>query len=139
MDIFAKYATTWADQQLGFGKESYERARAAGLSNLQIQQGLSGKRVGRIASQRIASGITSDLTSNFESAMAAQAAQFAEQRRRQEERMQQLQQQMVEAQTRQATPQQSAQVLGPGKSMVIRPGGSSRFSRPELQIKSVNI
>ena len=90
MDIFAKYATTWNDQQLGFGKESYEAARAAGLSNLQIQQGLAGKRVGRIARERITSGITSDLTSKFESAMAAQASQFAEQRRRQEEQMQQF-------------------------------------------------
>lgn len=140
MDIFAKYATTWNDQQLGFGKESYERARAAGLSNLQIQQGLAGKRVGRIASERIASGITSDLTSKFESAMATQAAQFAEQRRKQEERMQQLQQQMIEAQTRQATPQQTAQVLGIGKASAIRrAGASTRFSRPELQIKSMNI
>jgi hypothetical protein len=64
---------------------------------------------------------------------------FAEAQIRNEEKMQQMQQQALEAQTRQAAPQQSAQVLNAGKSMVIRPGASTRFSRPELQIKSMNI
>jgi esterase/lipase len=35
--------------------------------------------------------------------------------------------------------QQTAQVLGPGGAMVIRPKAPNRFGRPELQIKSMNV
>ena len=140
MDIFAKYATTWNDQQLGFGKEAYEAARAAGLTNLQLQRGLVGKRVGRLATQMIGEGATSELRSSFEDAMKQQASRYAELQRKQEQAMQQMRQQMLEAQTRQAAPQQTAQVLGIGKAPGIRrAGASTRFSRPELQIKSMNI
>ena len=65
-----------------------------------------------------------------------------EQKIRQEEyerELRTMQQKMLEAQTRQAAQQQTAQVAAPGGSMVIRGGGSTRFSRPELQIKSMNI
>ena len=71
--------------------------------------------------------------------MQQQGAQFAEAQRKQQERVEQIQQQSLQAQTRQAAPQQSAQVLGVGKNLTIRPGARTRFSRPELQIKSVNI
>ena len=76
-----------------------------------------------------------DLQSSFDRELKQQGANFAEAQRRQQEKMQQMQQQALEAQTRQAAPQKTAQVLGAGKSMVIRPGASTRFSRPELQIK----
>lgn len=79
------------------------------------------------------------LQSSFQQQMKQQGAQFAEAQRKQQERMEQIQQQSLEAQTRQAAPQQSAQVLGIGKNLTIRPGARTRFSRPELQIKSVNI
>lgn len=79
------------------------------------------------------------LQSGFQQQMQQQQAQFAEAQRRQQERIEQMQQQALEAQTRQAAPQQAAQVLGVGKSLTIRPGARTRFSRPELQIKSVNI
>lgn len=81
----------------------------------------------------------SSLQSSFQQEMQRQGAQFAEAQRKQQEKMEQMQQQALEAQTRQAAPQKQAQVLGGGKSMVIRPGASTRFSRPELQIKSMNI
>jgi hypothetical protein len=82
----------------------------------------------------------SQLQSTYQRQVEQQQAQFAEAQRRQQERMAQIQQQALEAQTRQAAPQQAAQVLGVGKSLAIRrPGASTRFSRPELQIKSVNI
>tara|TARA_R100000005_G_scaffold93795_1_gene70070 strand:+ start:50 stop:487 length:438 start_codon:yes stop_codon:yes gene_type:complete len=80
-----------------------------------------------------------DLQSSFDQELKQQGANFAEAQRRQQEKMQQMQQQALEAQTRQAAPQKEAQVLGVGKSLVIRPGASTRFSRPELQIKSMNI
>ena len=79
------------------------------------------------------------LQSSFQQQMQQQQARFAEAQRRQQEKMEQMQQQALEAQTRQAAPQQTAQVLGVGKSLTIRPGARTRFSRPELQIKSVNI
>ena len=80
-----------------------------------------------------------DLQSSFEQELKQQGANFAAAQRKQQEKMQQIQQQALEAQTRQAAPQKEAQVLGVGKSLVIRPGASTRFSRPELQIKSMNI
>lgn len=80
-----------------------------------------------------------DMQSAFQQELKQQGANFAAAQRKQQEKMQQIQQQALEAQTRQAAPQQTAQVLGVGKSMVIRPGASTRFSRPELQIKSMNI
>jgi len=79
------------------------------------------------------------LQSNFQQQMSQQAAQYNQAARRQAQEMQKMQQQALEAQTRQAAPQQAAQVLGAGKSLTIRPGARTRFSRPELQIKSVNI
>lgn len=79
------------------------------------------------------------LQSSFQQQIKQQGAQFAEAQRKQQERVEQIQQQSLQAQTRQAAPQQAAQVLGIGKSLTIRPGARTRFSRPELQIKSVNI
>lgn len=139
MDIFAKYATLWDDKKLGFGKESYQAARDAGLTNIQLQKGLVGKRVGRIATDKISKGAIDEIQTSFKDALTQQATEFSSYRRKQETEMKNMRQKLLEAQARQNFPQQSAQVLGPGKSMVIRPGGSSRFSRPELQIKSMNI
>jgi len=79
------------------------------------------------------------LQKSFQEQMQQQQAQYVEAQRKQQERMKQMQQQALEAQTRQAAPQQTAQVLGVGNTLTIRPGASTRFSRPELQIKSMNI
>lgn len=80
-----------------------------------------------------------DLQSAFQQELKSQGAQFAEAQRKQQEKMEQMQQEALEAQTRQAAPTQTAQVLGAGKQLVIRPGARTKFSRPELQIKSMNI
>lgn len=82
----------------------------------------------------------SGLKSSFQQSLSSQQQQFAQAQREQQERMEQLQQQYAQAQARLALPEQSAQVLGAGGPLSIRRAGASRrFSRPELQIKSVNI
>ena len=134
------------------GLKAVKRAEAAGLSIGQIQQMARDQGVSfgsgaqdyfrQKAQQAQQASFTSQinaLTSSFQQQMKQQQAMFAEAQRRQEEKMRQMQQAALEAQTRQAVPEKTAQVLGGGKPMVIRPGGSSRFSRPELQIKSMNV
>ncbi len=79
------------------------------------------------------------LQSNFQQQMSQQAAQFNQAQQRNKQEMAKMEQRALEAATRQAAPEQSAQVLGVGKNLTIRPGARTRFSRPELQIKSVNI
>lgn len=87
--------------------------------------------------------LTENLTSTFQKQFELQQRQFAEAQSRQQELMRQqmakMQQQSLEAQRRATVGTQTAQVLGGGKSLTIRPGASKKFSRPELQIKSVNI
>ena len=83
----------------------------------------------------------SGLTASFKEAAARQAEQMAKFQETQEARMREFQQQTIAAQARASAPQQTAQVLG-GKgsaSDLRRAGSGGRFSRPELQIKSVNI
>ena len=135
------------------GLAAVKRAEAAGLSIGQIQQMAADQGVSfgsgaqdyfrQKAQQAQQTGFTSQinaLTKSFQEQMKQQQAMFAEAQRRQEEKMRQMQQAALEAQTRQAAPEKTAQVLGgAGKPMVIRPGGSGRFSRPELQIKSMNV
>tara|TARA_Y100000004_G_scaffold84547_1_gene94916 strand:- start:53 stop:535 length:483 start_codon:yes stop_codon:yes gene_type:complete len=160
MDIFGQFARTWNDQGLGFGQHSYNAARSAGYTNLQIQQGLVGRRVGDLAQRMIAAGVQQEydaqrraqqqqyqqLTAQFQQQMAAQQAQIAEQNEKYQAAQEQygkdmarMQQQSLEAQTRQAAKQQTVQVAKPSKSLVIRSGARSKFNRPELQIKSMNI
>lgn len=83
----------------------------------------------------------SALSSSFTEAAAKQAEQMAKFQEAQEERMREFQQQTIAAQARAAAPQQTAQVLGAGASAsgLRRAGSGGKFSRPELQIKSVNI
>ncbi len=130
------------------GLKAVRKAEAAGLSINEIQrmaasQGISfGSGAQDYFRQKERQQFTSQiatLTNTFQEQMRQQQAQFAEAQRRQQERLQQIQQQALEAQTRQAAPEKTAQVLGGGKSMIIRPGQRTRFSRPELQIKSMNI
>lgn len=130
------------------GLKAVKAAEAAGLSISQIQQmarsqGVSfGSGAQDYFRQKQAESFQnqiSQLQSSFQQQMEQQQAIFAEAQRKQQERMKQMQQSALEAQTRQAAPQKEAQVLGAGKSMVIRPGASTRFSRPELQIKSMNV
>ena len=80
-----------------------------------------------------------DLKTSFTDMLTTQATQFKERQEEYDRRLREMQQKMLEAQTRQASQQQMAQVAAPGGSMVIRGGSSTRFSRPELQIKSMNI
>jgi len=86
-------------------------------------------------------GQLSTLASSFTEAAAKQAEQMAKFQEAQEERMREFQQQTIAAQARAAAPQQTAQVLGAGASAsgLRRAGSGGKFSRPELQIKSVNI
>ena len=130
------------------GLKAVRAAEAAGLSIGQIQrmassQGISfGSGAQDYFRQKEKQQFTNQiatLTNTFQQQMQQQQAQFAEEQRRQQERLQQIQQQALEAQTRQAAPEKTAQVLGGGKSMIIRPGARTKFSRPELQIKSMNI
>ena len=130
------------------GLKAVRAAEAAGLSIGQIQQmarsqgisfGSGAQDYFRQKEKQQFTNQIATLTNTFQQQMKQQQAQFAEAQRRQQERLQQIQQQALEAQTRQAAPEQTAQVLGGGKSMIIRPGQRTRFSRPELQIKSMNI
>ena len=54
--MFSKYARIWDDDRLGFGKESYEAAINQGVTNRQLQIGLAGSRIGRLANERITLG-----------------------------------------------------------------------------------
>lgn len=123
------------------GLAAVRKAEAAGLSINQIRQMAreQGVSFGSGAQDYFRQKEISQLQDTFRQQMQQQQAQFAEAQRRQQERIEQMQQQALEAQTRQAAPQQAAQVLGVGKSLTIRPGTRTRFSRPELQIKSMNI
>lgn len=136
----------------GVGLTKVQKAEAAGMSISDIiragyeQQFSFGWRAQNYLQQRQREELAAryqdqirGLQSSFQQQMQQQGAQFAEAQRKQQERVEQIQQQSLQAQTRQAAPQQSAQVLGVGKSLTIRPGAATRFSRPELQIKSVNI
>ena len=96
---------------------------------------LAGAQAGGAASQNQ----ISQLQTTFDQQLREATARAAEQQRIADEKIKRMQQQALEAQTRQASPEQTAQVLGAGKSLVIRPGARTRFSRPELQIKSMNI
>ena len=132
------------------GLGSVQRAIAAGLSindiyNSSGREGftfgqrasdyLSGAQAGGTASQNQ----ISQLQTTFDQQLKEAAARAAEQQRLADERIKRLQQQTLEMQTMQASPDRTAQVLGAGKSLVIRRGTRNRFSRPELQIKSMNI
>jgi|11BtaG_2_1085332.scaffolds.fasta_scaffold00130_17 hypothetical protein len=132
----------------GQGLNPVKKAEAAGMSIADIikagydQKFFFGHRAQDYLQQKQSASFENqikDLQSTFQNQMKEANQKFAEAQARNEERIQQMQQQALEAQTRQAAPQQSAQVLNAGKSMVIRPGASTRFSRPELQIKSMNI
>jgi hypothetical protein len=143
---------SFADIYGGRGLRAVQKAEASGLSIADIQRMgyeqrfFFGPRAQDYLQQKqqeqLQSGFQNqirDMQAAFQQELKQQGANFAAAQRKQQEKMQQMQQQALEAQTRQAAPQKEAQVLGAGKSMVIRPGASTRFSRPELQIKSMNI
>lgn len=130
------------------GLAAVRRAEAAGLSISQIRDmarsqgvsfGVGAQDYFRQKTEESFQNQISQLQNSFQQQMQQQQAVFAEAQRKQQERMEQMRQSALEAQTRQAAPQKEVQVLGGGKSMVIRPGASTRFSRPELQIKSMNV
>lgn len=135
------------------GLAAVKRAEAAGLSIGQIQdiarrEGITfGSGAQSYFQQRqqeqVVQGFQSQISSlqaSFQQQMQRQAEQFAAQQRQQQLEMERMQQQALEAQTRQAAPEQVAQVsAGVGSLRIVRPGAQTRFSRPELQIKSMNI
>ena len=142
------YGGDLANMQSGY--TAIQRAIASGLSisdiyNAQAREGftfgqrgqdfLAGAQAGGAASQNQ----LAQLQTTFDQQLKEATSRAAEQQRIADEKIKRMQQQALEAQTRQASPQQTAQVLGAGKSLVIRPGARTRFSRPELQIKSMNI
>ena len=59
MSIFDKYSRVWNDGKRGFGKESFNAAKGAGISNSQLASGLAGLRIGQIAQQSISAGMGS--------------------------------------------------------------------------------
>jgi len=131
------------------GLAAVKRAEAAGLSIGQIQQmsrdqGIAfGPRALDYFQEKNTEQFTTQLT-QFQQQLQDQQTRFQEQfdtaQRDQQARLEALQQQALQAQIRQTTSKQAPQVLGVGKSLAIRRlGASTRFSRPELQIKSVNI
>ena len=130
---------------MGSGLGAVQRAVGAGLSIGQIENMARSEGVTFVpaAQQYLRDQSLLNARNSFQKqlqqALQQQSSQFAEQQRIQRQKMEQLQQQSLESQTRQAAPTRSAQVLSPGNSLVIRPGASNRFSRPELQLKSMNI
>ena len=60
MSVWDQYARVWNTGVKGFGIESYNAARAAGLSNAQIQSGTAGRLVGRRATDMINAGISTE-------------------------------------------------------------------------------
>jgi len=134
------------------GLTAVKKAEAAGLSIGQIQdiarrEGIS---FGSLAQDYFRQKEQTNLATQFASQIAgiqsSMQQQIDEQRRQMEQqqqeyqrRVEEMQQQALQAQTRQTAAPQTAQVAAPGKSLVIRPGALTRFSRPELQIKSMNI
>ena len=83
-----------------------------------------------------------DLRTSFESALQEQQRQMAAQQAAYLKSEEEMRRKMLQAQATQAAQTaapQTAQVASVGKSMVIRPGASTRFNRPELQITSMNI
>ena len=130
------------------GLAAVKRAEAAGLTIGQIQdigrrEGISfGTKAQEYFRTQPIAQLTqqlSDLRTSFDAQVKAQEEAMKEAQRKYQEDMERMRQLQLESETRQAAGQQSAQVAGPGKSMFIRPGASTRFSRPELQIKSMNI
>lgn len=77
--------------------------------------------------------------STYDQQLQQQASQFNQAQQIQAQELDKVKQQALESQTRQAAPERTAQLMLGGKSMVIRPSSRSRFSRPELQITSMNI
>lgn len=69
MSIYERFKRTWNDGKHGFGRHSYDAARAAGYSNADIQAAVSGRRVGRRATDMIGAGMSAEA-----GARAAQAA-----------------------------------------------------------------
>ena len=80
------------------------------------------------------------MTSSFQAQSAQQQQMYQQQLGASQRQLELAQQQALQSQTGQAADQQQAYVQGaPGSMKIIRPGASSRFSRRELQINSVNI
>ena len=121
--------------------EIYSSPEAIGYRTAQQQkQTTAAVTAATTATQAAVDKQISGLKSSFQQSLNTQQQQFAQAQREQQERMEQMQQQYAQAQARLAAPEQSAQVLGVGGPLSIRRAGASRrFSRPELQIKSVNI
>ncbi len=128
------------------GVEAVKRAQLAGMSIGQIQNMARSEGVSFGARAQDYFGYQNriaDLQKTFEQQMQQMQQQNQQQVQQQSQQFataqRRLQQQSLESQTRQAAPQRSAQVLGPGNSLIIRPGTANKFSRPKLQIKSMNI
>ena len=161
-DIFSKYATIWDDNRLGLGKQGYEAARAAGVSNQDLLNSIGGSRVGRVALDRIRSGIDSERSA------ATKNAAVEEQKRQAEAMQKKFDTQMLNMQNQMRTQQETyleniAQmsntmnanmnpntresvlgVKGAGSdssntAKLNRQGMKGSFARTGLRIKSLNI
>ena len=129
-DEAVAYRRSLADAQRAADAQAAKDAADAEAKRIADQKALIDSFTGQIA----------NLKSSFEGTIGRLQTAATEAARASEARYKKLEQQSLEAQTRQATQQQQAQVAsGLGGLKVLRPGGSTRFSRPELQIKSMNI
>jgi len=151
-DVFSKYATIWDDNQLGFGREGYDAARAAGLSNKDIQSGIGGNRIGKRALENINSGIKrtqenealrTSLTQKFDNQMSALQAQMAQQQQEYQSNLDQMKS-TLNATMNPNTRESVLGVRGAGNdssntAKLNRQGMKGSFARTGLRIKSLNI
>ena len=147
-DLFSKYATIWDDNQLGFGKQAYDAAKAAGLSDSDIQSGIGGNRIGRVALANINSGIqrtqeNEALRTRFDNQMSALQSQMAAQQQAYQtdlDRMKSTLSATMNPNTRESV----LGVRGAGNdtsntAKLNRQGMKGSFARTGLRIKSLNI
>jgi len=151
-DIYSRFATIWGDGRLGIGREGYETARAAGITDEQLLQAGGGGRIGKVAMQRINQGVQAaaetrakenefaKMQENFANQMTAYQNQMETQRQQYQDSLAQM------TNTLNATmqPQTRQNVLGVagaggGKVDKGRRGVKGTFARSGLRIKNINV
>lgn len=152
MDIYSQYLRNW-EGTLGFGRQSYADARAAGYTNQEILAGVSGKpNVGDRAMELILAGVRteqefskkfnkkiSDLKLDFQQQAQAQQRQFETLRAQSSQRQQSLQDQLKQATVKQVPKPTVSGVNTTGGSPMTIKSGTKKFAREDLKIGSVNI
>ena len=168
-DTFSKFATIWNDNQLGFGQESYNAARRAGLTDQDILSSIQGQRIGRNALAQLNQGVQSareaqtrqterdDLRAQLESQLSSLQSRMASQQQQYQNSLAQMASERQEYQSNLArmsdslssalNPQTRENVLGvrgatndtSNTAKLNRQGMKGSFARTGLRIKSLNI